>query len=102
MKTTSLAVTSLPSDHFTPGRSCHVIDIRSWEIPPLSRVGISDANLGVSFPSGSWLARGSSVIAPASRSLYPSARYGPGREGACQYRMVRVFSSSEFTAVGWG
>ena len=84
VKATSSAVMSLPSDHFRPSFSFHVIDTRSWEKPPFSIVGIWAASAGTRLPTGSYLASGSNVIAPASASLVPADRYGPGRVGACQ------------------
>ena len=47
VNTTSWAVRSLPSDHFRLSLSFHVIDVRSDEMPPFSRVGISAANAGI-------------------------------------------------------
>ena len=84
VNTTSSAVKSLPSDHLSPSFNFHVIDIRSSAKPPFSCVGISAASADTRLPSGSYLAKGSSVTAPASRSLKPPDRYGLGREGACQ------------------
>ena len=74
MNTKSSAVTSLPSDHFNPSFSVQVMDRRSAETPPFPTVGISTANAGTSSPSGPYQASGSSVIAPASRSLNPAER----------------------------
>ncbi len=65
---------SLPSDHFRPSFSFQVIDIRSWEKPPFLIVGIWAASAGTRLQSGSYLARGSNVIAPASKSLVPPDR----------------------------
>ena len=84
VNTTSSDVTSLPSDHFTPSFSFHVIHIRSCENPPFSIVGMSAASAGTILPSGSYLASGSNVIAAASTSFSPADRYGFGTEGACQ------------------
>ena len=43
VNTTSSAVTGVPSDHFMPGFSFQVIDVRSSATPPFSTVGISVA-----------------------------------------------------------
>ena len=84
VKTTSCAVRLLPSDQARSSRSVHVMEVRSSATPPLSSVGMSAARAGTSTPSGSYFASGSSVMAPASRSLNPPERYGLSVEGACQ------------------
>ena len=69
VKTASSADTTLPSDQLSPSFSFQVIEVRSCETPPFSMVGISAAKAGTRLPFGVYLARGSSVSAPASLSL---------------------------------
>ena len=74
VKTTSWAVRSLPSDHLRSSLRFQVIEVRSWEMPRFWRVGMSSARAGTRAPFGSYLAKGSRVMAPASLSLNPPER----------------------------
>src|ERR1051325_3498693 len=87
VKTTSSAVTAVPSDHFRPGRIFHVTVVKSADTPPFATVGISDAiAFATGFASGPHEASGSTTRRDASLSLVPVAWCGLRIVGACQYR----------------
>ena len=90
VKTTSSAVSGVPSDHLMSGLSFQVMLFWSLETPPFSSVGISAARTGTGLPSGSSAASGSSTRRLASWSLVPWARWLLRMVGACQYRIFNV------------
>jgi len=67
VKTTSLAVKGVPSDHNTSSRRVQVIEVKSAATPPLSTVGISVAKVGTRVPTGAKRASGSRTMELANR-----------------------------------
>src|SRR5438132_3284672 len=91
VKTTSSAVTGLPSDHLRPGFSFQVTVLKSADTPPFATVGMSAARpFATGFAAGPHEASGSMTRRDASLSLVPVAWCGFRMVGACQYR---IFSS---------
>ena len=84
MNTASSAVNSDPSDHLTPFLIFHVIEVKSFETPPLATVGITSASHATIFPFSSYRANGSRTTDEASSSLVPPDRFGFIVDGACQ------------------
>src|SRR3989442_1115980 len=85
--TTSSAVNTVPSDHFTPVRSFQVTLVKSLATPPFATLGISAARpFASAWPFLSQDASGSTTSREASLSFRAVAWGWFRMVGACQYR----------------
>src|SRR5438552_4308694 len=116
VNTTSSAVKSEPSDHFTPGFNFQVAVVPSDEKPPFAVVGNSAARPSTGLPSPPKYANGSTTSVEASESLVPCERCGFKIVTACQYSrrsvphepaalavlaVVAVAAGAALVAVAW-